>query len=114
MNIAADEEEEEAMHCGKASEPSESVLKAGSMHSTAVVKGGKGTRTVFFFLKALQYPQSFGVAACSARFFCVFLSLSFFFFFLSFFKSAMWIWCYFATQAGIVWRILKGVYILRV
>lgn len=85
MNIAADEEEEEeAMHCGKASEPSESVLEAGSMHSTAVVKEEKEHELSFFFLKALQYPQSFGVAACSARFFCVFLSLSLFFFLSSF------------------------------
>lgn len=51
MNIAADEEEEEAMHCGKASEPSESVLKAGSMHSTAVVKEEKEHELSFFSSK---------------------------------------------------------------
>lgn len=78
------------------------------MHSTAVVEEEKEQK-LFFFLEALQYPQSFGVAACSARF-----GLFFLLFILFFLKTAMWIWCYFATQAGIVWKILKGVYILRV
>lgn len=78
MNIAADGEEEEAMHCGKASEPSESVeSRFNALYCCC--EGRKGTETVFFVLKALQFPQSFGVAACSARFVLFFLFLLLFF-----------------------------------
>lgn len=51
------------------------------------VKEEKKNFADFFFLQALQYPQFFGSAACSARFlpFCCFDS------FLSLRKSGVWI-----------------------
>lgn len=100
MNIAAVEEKDEAMHCGKASEPSESVGK--QVQCTLLLsRRTKRNRNCLFSSKHYNTHNPFGVAACSARFVLFF----FFFLFLFFFgKSAVWIWCYFATQAGIVWK----------